>query len=268
MTEPDSRFDFVNALARETGDMLVQFAANTSLTPSFKADQSIVTQADKTADRLIHNAIQKSFPGEPVLSEELQPELPSYLNLSENYTWIIDPLDGTTNFSLRLPYWGVSIACLKNGDPFIGAIYFPLLGELYSAQKGVGAYLNHNLIQSDDAHLYQQISFFSCCSRTYKQYKVTVPYKTRIFGSTCYSLCSVAKGISILGFEATPKIWDIAAGWLVVKEAGKEIEILNNGSPFPVKPNCDYSTINFPTIAGSTDKILARGKDQIIPINP
>lgn len=265
MIDPDSRFDFVNSLAKETGDKLVQIAVNTSLNLSFKADQSIVTEADRTADKFIHDAIQKNFPGEPVLSEELQPVLPSNLNLAENYTWIIDPLDGTTNFSLRLPYWGVSIACLQNGYPFIGAIYFPLLDELFSAQEGFGAFLNGKLIRSDDARLYQQISVFSCCSRTYNQYKVTVPYKTRIFGSTCYSLCSIAKGISILGFEATPKIWDIAAGWLVVTEAGKEIEILNNDSPFPVKANVDYTAINFPTIAAASQKILARGKDQIIP---
>lgn len=266
MTNPISRLDFSIALAKETGEILVQIASSTEVIPSFKADRSIVTEADTKADRHIHNSIHRNFPGEPVLSEELQPFYSLQSDMSDNFLWIIDPIDGTTNFSLGLPFWGVSIACLKNGEPFTAAIYFPLLNELYSAQKGNGAYLNGVPIYSAVAQLYHGVSFFSTCSRTYKHYKVTVPYKARILGSACYTLCSIAKGISILGFEATPKIWDIAAGWLIIQEAGKEIGTLNGVSPFPIMSDIDYAKINFPIIAGASPEITNRAHKQITPI--
>ena len=267
MTGLHSRFELAQLLAKQTGEILLQIASGKQITPSFKTDHSIVTEADTAADKFIHSSIQQHFPGDRVLSEELNPSQPAFLDSEDHFLWIVDPLDGTTNFSLGLPFWGVSIACLQKGEPVAAAINFPVLGELYTAHKGSGANLNNHPLEPDDFYSQAKLSFFSACSRTYQQYKVSVPYKTRILGSTCYNLCSVAKGTSILGFDATPKIWDIAAGWLIILEANKAIDTLNAQVPFPLSGSIDYSKISFPTIAGANKAVLAKARNQIIPYN-
>jgi len=84
-------------------------------------------------------------------------------------------------------------------------------------------------------------------------------------GSAGYSMCAVAKGIAIVAFEATPKIWDIAAGWLLVSEAGGVIETLDFSHPFPIQPGFDYSRKNYPTLAAADRKVLERARAQILP---
>lgn len=267
MTGLLSRFELAQLLAKQTGEILLKIASTKQFTPNFKADHSIVTEADTTADKFIHSNIQQHFPSDRILSEELNPSQPALLDSEDRFLWIVDPLDGTTNFSLGLPFWGVSIACLQKGEPVAAAINFPVLGELYTAHKGSGANLNKMPLEPDGFFSQAKLTFFSACSRTYQQYKVSVPYKTRVLGSTCYNLCSVAKGTSILGFDAVPKIWDIAAGWLIILEAGKAIDTLNAQTPFPLSGGFDYSKISFPTIAGASEAILAKARNQIIPNN-
>lgn len=259
-----NRAEFAVRLAREAGELILSTPKEKRITPDFKSDHSIVTDADKAADYLISSRIQEYFPGETIISEELRPVYTQLQKTQDEFVWIIDPLDGTTNFSLGLPFWGVSIACIKDGFPFVGVIYFPLSNELFSAQKAAGAFVNDEpLVQNN---IYSHLSYFSCCSRTHQQFKVSVPYKTRILGSTCYTLCSVAKGTSILGFEATPKIWDIAAGWIIVEEAGGSINTWGDTKPFPLIQGINYSQINFTTIAGLSQNIITKARQQIIPL--
>jgi myo-inositol-1(or 4)-monophosphatase len=207
-----------------------------------------------------------------VISEELSPilrygwnpiESQGQENLEKNAVWVIDPLDGTTNFSLGLHYWGVSIARLVGGFPEIAAIYFPLIDELYTAQKGKGASLNTEHIYARPAQKGYQRTFFSCCSRTHKYYDVRVRYKTRILGSAAYDLCTVARGVSVLGFQATPKIWDIAAAWLIVEEAGGVIETHDGSNPFPIEAERDYNQQIYPTLAASNRPVLIKGREWI-----
>lgn len=265
MMEMTSRYDFAISLAKEAGQLLVQILNSSSFSTSLKNDHSVVTEADIASDKLILSSIQNHFPNDSIMSEELHPTGAPIPDTLDNYLWIIDPLDGTTNFSLRLPHWGVSIACLYKGEPLIGCVYFPVIDELYSAQNGGGSYLNNNLLQTNSEFSRQNLSFFSCCSRTHQSFNISVPYKARILGSACYTLCSVAKGTAILGFEATPKIWDIAAGWLIIQEAGGLIESLDGKQPFPIVNHIDYSKTNFPVIAGKDQKIISRAHQQIIP---
>ena len=177
---------------------------------------------------------------------------------------MVDPLDGTTNFHLGLPFWGVSIARLVDGWPETAALYFPQLGELYSAQKGQGAWLNGQPLQVRRDQ-FRKLSFFACCSRTLKHYQVDIPYKTRILGCAAYTFCAVARNIALLGFEATPHIWDIAGAWLVVQEAGGEIAALDGQSPLPLRPGLDYACQAFPTLAAADAERLAWARQRILP---
>lgn len=251
---------FMTHLARQAGQMLAaRYRSNNNV--RFKSDRSLVTDADFEADRMITQAIQENFPGEMLLSEELSPQLD---NQARSALWVIDPLDGTTNFALGLPFWGVSIARLIAGYPEVGVVYFPLLDELYFAREAHGAFLNGTRLTVQPPDPNKPWSFFSCCSRTYRDYNISLKYKPRILGSATYSICSVASGIALISFDATPKIWDIAAACLIVKEAGGVIQTHDGSQPFPVRAGVDYSQQIFPTLAAATPDLLQKAQGKIV----
>jgi myo-inositol-1(or 4)-monophosphatase len=257
----DSSLDFVIDLASQTGKKLLEYFKPNGTLTSLKEDYSVVTEADLAADQMIADAIQHNYPGEALISEELQPSIGEM----NSAVWIVDPLDGTTNFSLGMPIWGVSIARVVNGWPTTAAVYFPVLDEMFTSQRGSGAFLNGERIHTQPPIPSKPTSFFSCCTRTFQQYDVTIRYKTRILGSACYSICAVARGMAVVGFEATPKIWDIAASWLVVSEAGGDVDTLTSTKPFPLQANYDYRQKNFPILTGANSDVLTKARGQITP---
>jgi myo-inositol-1(or 4)-monophosphatase len=255
---------FAAQLACQAGELLLDHFKLSGSQTSLKQDRTVVTEADIEADRWIAEKIREEYPGEALVSEELQPVLGG----TGQTAWVIDPLDGTTNFSLGLQLWGVSIARVVEGQPTTAALFFPALDELYTAESGAGAELNGEPIQVRPPEPERPTAFFSCCSRTHRRYEVNVRYKTRILGSAAYTFCAVARGMAILGFEATPKIWDISAGWLLVQEAGGLIETFDGIQPFPLIPGFDYRDRNFPTLAAATPELLAQAREQIRPKSP
>jgi myo-inositol-1(or 4)-monophosphatase len=259
----DASLAFIVELALHTGDHLLSYFKPNGTEASLKDDRSLVTEADLAADRLISAAIQDRFPEDAVLSEELSPELAG----EPRQVWVVDPLDGTTNFSLGLPIWGVSIARVVDGWPEMAAIVFPVLGDLYAAQRDRGATLNGDRLQTRPPVPGLPNAFFSCCTRTHRRYEVNIRYKTRILGSACFSFCAVARGMALIGFEATPKIWDIAASWLIVHEAGGMIRTLDSSQPFPLRSGLDYRKVNLPTLAAANQELLAYAGQEIRPKN-
>ena len=256
---------FAIRLAQEVGKLLLGYFHSTELQAELKSDRSLVTQADLEADRVIKTAIRQRYPDEFILSEEKQPSEAAEEMTSARVVWIIDPLDGTTNFSLGLHYWGVLLARLQDGWPEQAVMYFPAIDELYYSERGQGAYLNHSLLQLKPPGANRPLSFFACCSRTHRLYQVSVPYKTRILGSAAYTLCTVAHSTAILGFEATAKIWDLAAPWLVVCEAGGIVETLDGSQPFPLSTGVDFYNRSFPILAAANAAVAQRAHLQIIP---
>jgi myo-inositol-1(or 4)-monophosphatase len=252
---------FAINLARQAGDLLCDRFHWAGVPAKSKDDSSVVTEADLAADRLITQTIAEVYPEDAILSEEAN----TTLRAETGSIWIIDPLDGTTNYSLGLPVWGVSIARITDGQPAIAAVYFPLLDELYSAQRASGAFRNGAPISVKDRDPKQTAAFFSCCTRTHRRYRVDVPYKTRILGSAAYSLCMVARGSALLAFEATPKIWDLAGGWLLVREAGGVIDTLSGSPPFPLRGNGNLARIEYPTLAAASASLAQQARSQIIP---
>jgi myo-inositol-1(or 4)-monophosphatase len=261
-------YTFAVQLSQEAGDYLARvFGANrlgTLLHTRLKTDRSLVTEADVAADQMIAGGIQRNFPGEPILSEELNPGLPVEAGGS-GALWVVDPLDGTTNYSLGLPVWGVLIARLVDGMPEFAVLNFPRLGELYTARKGQGATLNGEPIHTRPPDSNRPLAFFTCCSRTHRRYKVSIPYKTRILGAAAYSFCSVATGMALVGFEAAPKIWDLTAGWLLVEEAGGAVEAFEGPAPFPVRGGLAYEHLEFPVLMAANQGALEKARQQIVP---
>ena len=251
--------EFATNLAIQTGGVLQKYFKPSGIQASEKPDHTVVTEADLTADRLITSAIHEHFPQDEIISEESSHRLDN----TQAPVWIIDPLDGTTNFSLGLPIWGVSIARLIDGFPQIGVLYFPLINELYITKRGSGSTLNHVPITTRAPDPNQPMSFFACCSRSFRLYNINIPYKPRIMGSGAYIFCLVARGSALLGFDAAPKIWDLAAGWLLVEEAGGRNTAHEGSLPFPISTSIDYCMTNFPTLAAANAKLSEFGQKKI-----
>ncbi len=247
--------EFAINLAVETGDLLQKYYRPGGVHAASKPDQTVVTAADLAADELVTRRLNAHFPHDGIVSEESS----HYLIDPHAPTWVIDPLDGTTNYSLGLPVWGVSIARLVDGFPQLGVVFFPRINELYTASRGSGSFLNHERIKTRAPDPAQPMSFFSCCSRTFRNYTVTIPYKPRIMGSSTYSFCMVARGSALLGFDATPKIWDLSAVWLLVEEAGGLIQSFEGARVFPITMNTDYSVTSYPVLAAATPALLEKG---------
>jgi myo-inositol-1(or 4)-monophosphatase len=259
----DSTLSFSIQLARESGEILLDYFRRPYIKTDYKPDHSIVTEADVAVDRHISQAIRTAFPEDILLSEELQPDFsPSGNNVS---FWIVDPLDGTTNFSLGLHYWGISLVRVENGFPNLAVQYFPYLNEIYTAQKGCGIYLNETQIHVCSPNPANRTTFFSCCSRTIKNYQVSIPYKIRIFGSATYSLCSLARGNALISFEAKAKIWDFAGAWLMIPEAGGCIELFDRRDPFPLSPGNQYAGQNYAILGTATPELMEKARQKIIP---
>ena len=223
-----------------------------------KSDHTLVTEADTQADHLIQEFIQEHYPGEGILSEEKSTIFPD-----TEHTWVIDPLDGTVNFSKGLLYWGVSIAHLVNGVPQDGAIYFPMLDEIYTASRGIGAFLNNEPLSVKPQARDEKVPLFVHCSRMHQRYTARVRYKKRSLGAAAYHLCLVAKNTAALALEGTPRIWDFAAGWLIIEEAGAVIKTLGSEPPFPAQPGVDYAKKPYPILAARSPAILAEAQDKI-----
>ena len=184
----------------------------------------LVTDADRAAEKECVAILQRHYPDHSILAEE------SGASGRSAFRWIIDPLDGTTNYAHNVPHFAVSIACEFEGEIRVGAIYNPISGELFSARKGGGAWLNTQQIHctatkvADEALMatgfpyYIQerprevLELFSAFARRARG--------IRRFGSAALDLAYVAAGRFDGFFEIGLRAWDMAAGALLVEEAG------------------------------------------------
>ena len=253
--------DFAIRIAKETGDTLMKYYRATGIQAVKKADKSAVTEADLAADEFLRREIQRAYPQDGLISEEAGTTYPE----GKSSVWVVDPLDGTTNFSLGLHHWGVAINRFSDGQPELTALYFPIIDELFTAQRDEGAFLNGERLKATLPDENQPFSFFSCCTRTIRHYNINLRYKTRVLGAAAYGLSTVARGNAVLAFETTPKIWDLAGSWLLTEEAGGMIRVLDGSTPFPLIPGTDYKDKSYPILAAATPELWAEGQQNIIP---
>ncbi len=256
--------EFASRLAEKAGNLLKEYFRSDTLQVGFKSDHSLVTAADLAADALIGEELRAHYPDDLLLSEETSPALRADQDIENKSLWVVDPLDGSTNFNLGLQYWGISLARLEHGFPSLAVIHFPLLDETYSAVRGEGAWLNGATLRIQPQK-FHKIAYFACCARTHKSYQVEIPYKTRILGSAAYTYCAVARSAAIIGFEVTPKIWDLAGAWLIVEQAGGSLATIDGETPFPVRSGLDYSQRCYPTLASYDPQRLAWARERIQP---
>ena len=255
---PDSTLD-LNAVERTA--VAIATAAGQILLARFgrvaareKDDGTLVTEADHAADDYIAAALTRAFPDHALLSEERNTR---YVAASP-YTWVIDPLDGTTNFARRMPIFGVSMALLWHGDPVVGVLAFPFLHEVYTAIAGYGAYCNDEPIHTDAASLPDDQHLIMQCTRTPRLFTVKSPLKPRIMGSAAYHVVAVANGAALASIDATPKVWDLAAAYLILREAGGAAVGLDAPTIFPLSPqDRDYGRLAMPMLAAASPACLS-----------
>jgi myo-inositol-1(or 4)-monophosphatase len=223
-----------------------------------KADGSLVTPSDRWADDTLRHAIRQAFPEHGVLSEETEHRFPD-----RAWCWIIDPLDGTTNFARGFPLWGISLGLLYQGTPVFGYVAIPPLQQVYygywPGDSGLtmptGAWCNGQPIQVSQAPLSPN-QCFNLCTRSTAVLRQAFPAKVRMWGVATYNLLSVAAGLALGGVEATPKIWDIAAVWPIVQAAGGIWQALDGQPVFPLPADQDYGHQAFPTLVVSRPDLL------------
>lgn len=222
-----------------------------------KADGSLVTKYDKWADAELRDRIAKAFPDHGVLTEEAEHIFPG-----TDWCWVIDPIDGTTNFTRGVPLWGISLGLLYKGTPVFGHVYIPPVTQhfygFYPGDSGLdmpkGAFVNGEAIGTGEEHP-SESRLFSLCARSLKVLQNPFPCKIRMLGVATYNLLTVASGVSLGAVEATPKIWDIAAVWAITQAAGASWTDLNGQAAFPLEIGKDYSTYPFPTLVTRHDLV-------------
>ena len=221
-----------------------------NISASNKSDGSLITSCDLWSDKTIVDGLSKIAPDEGVLSEEGEKTIPK-----SDAFWIVDPLDGTTNFAAGIPFWSISVARFVNSKPQSSFLIIPTLNKSFTAIKGEGVWLNNQKIICDNNS--QKSSCVSLCSRSIKILQINpkeiFPGKIRLLGVSSLNLTSVAMGQTFGAIEATPKIWDIAAAWLILEELNCIIDWLEI-NPCDLNKGKDLTNVNFPLIAGRTKK--------------
>ncbi len=227
--------------AREAGEIQLRHFRGTHLDIMTKYNEfDVVTIADKESEKLILRRIKESFPEHSVLSEESGES-----DTDSRWRWVIDPLDGTTNYSQGLPVFSVSIALEYDGEAVAGVVYAPYLDEMFSAIKGEGAFLNGKRIGcAEKCSLSQAVvatgmpvdkaenpdnNFDNVAA------VVTKVRGLRRYGSAAIDLSYVAAGFLDAFWELSLLRWDIAAGALIAAEAGAVVEFL--------RPEREYSIL-------------------------
>lgn len=227
MMETSRWLEFAIDVAREAGQVLLA-AGQTSLEVQEKGVVDLVTNADRASEALIRERIEAAFPLHDFLGEE------SWVGHnpvpSDRPLWIVDPLDGTTNFAHGLPLWSVSIACVAHGSPCVGVVHDPSRGETFWAEAGQGSFCNGSRIRvSDRATLRDSllVTGFPYDIQTSSHDNVDHfrdflkrTRGVRRLGSAAIDLAYVACGRFDGFWEMKLHAWDIAAGVLLVNEAG------------------------------------------------
>ncbi len=220
-----------------------------------KDDGSLVTRCDRWSDQTIGDAIATTFPEHGFLTEEGTHQFPA-----QDWCWIIDPIDGTTNFTRGIPIWAISLGLLYQGTPVFGYVHLPPLDQTFhgfwqAPNHTNGAFLNDVPITTrTEAPAPNQ--FFSLCARSTDILKQPFPCKVRMLGSAAYNILTVAAGMTLGAVEATPKIWDIAAVWPILQAAGGAWQALEPDPIFPLQVGESYGDRPYPTLAVSNIQLL------------
>lgn len=219
----------------EAGNVLMHYYGNLEHVETKSGEIDLITEADHRSEEIIIEGIRKAFPDHHILAEESGL---SVHHVSE-FRWVIDPLDGTTNYAHTFPAFCISIGVEHAGRIILGAVYNPYYRELFFAERGGGAFLNEKPIhvsQTRDLSQSLVVTGFAYDRRERADYYLRFfrafmmrCHGVRRIGSAALDMCFVACGRVEGYWEENLKPWDTAAGWLIVEEAGGRVSDYSGG---------------------------------------
>lgn len=220
-------------IAREAGALLANYYERR---PAYelKGEFDLVTEADRNSEKLVVERLRAHFPSHAIVAEE-----GGGVKNSSEYTWYVDPLDGTTNFAHSFPMFNVTLGLARAGEVIAGVVYDPIRQEMFSAERGAGAYLNSRRIRVSGAKkLADSLASTGFPSRKrhanvnihfYYQLAMAT-HGVRRTGSAAIDLAYVSCGRLDFFWEFGLNPWDMAAGTLLVEEAGGRVTDMNGGA--------------------------------------
>jgi len=220
-SEIETRLNLAKDLSIKAGEILISnFGKNFSFEK--KEDGSLVSEIDVEIEKWVIPEIRRNFPEDVILSEESQKN-----GGDGGFLWVIDPLDGTHNYIKGINLFGSSFAICRQGFVQAGVINLPVRGEVFWAVKGEGAYCNSRKICVSERKLKDSTMIFdsSIGKNPEKLLKVLdvlsrKVFNIRMFGSSVWGLCEIARGGAEFEIEFFDRLWDFAAGLLIIEEAG------------------------------------------------
>ncbi|MCL4506132.1 MAG: inositol monophosphatase [Chloroflexi bacterium] len=251
---PEGALEFARELAHRTGERLKH--ASGGLIASTKQDGTLVTASDIETDQRMGDAIKASYPDHGVLSEE-----GVKVYGGEEWCWIIDPIDGTTNFMWGYPGWGVLVGLLHYGQPVLGVAEFPPFGLQFYAVSGQGAWRSSAAgdepIHASTERALTSTQLFVIGTRSQRQGLLKLPCKLRLPGSSGFDFALLASGACVGVYDSTVHVWDIAALWSLLEESGAQVVTDRPGGVFPLQAGVDYSSVEFAVVGAGTSELLA-----------
>ncbi len=243
---------------QEAGKILLENFGKISEYEVKESQSSIVTKTDVESEKRIMQIVAASFPSHNLLGEET-----GFRNNNSEYTWVVDPIDGTSNFAAGIPWFGILICVLKNDKPQMSGCYLPVQNQMYFAEKGKGAFLNNSSISISKENdlknilMAYSLDFSDVPGKTEHEAQIIqrlVQSVRNMRSTNCLvDFCYTADGKLGACANQTTKIWDIAAPVLLVEEAGGiATNLKGEAFNFSVSEN-DYDR-NFEIVA--SNKIL------------
>jgi myo-inositol-1(or 4)-monophosphatase len=218
--------------------------------PEAKSDGTPVTDADHQADQALTRAISAAFPDHGIVSEEQETVSPG-----TDFCWVIDPIDGTSNFTAGLPYWCISVALTFEGEVVFGVVDAPPFGRRSVALRGRGTtrggrrlHVREPVDWHDGRNRHVPVMLTTGTARRARSAGLRL--NPRVMGATALDLATVADGTAAASVALIPKVWDVAAGALLVTEAGGTVETLHGDPLLPLRPGVEYATRSAATAAG------------------
>ena len=225
----------IKASEKASKILIRDFGEIEKLQISVKGPSDFVSSADTKAEKIIITELMKAKKNYSILSEEGG----SKINRDSKNVWIIDPIDGTTNFLHGVPHFAISIALKSDNEIVSGVIYDPIKDEMFYAEKNNGAFFNNKRIKVSKKKNIQ-----SCLFGTGGKEKIETDLITRKSGSAALDMAYVAAGRYDGYFQNNLNLWDIAAGIIIVKEAGGVINEINLSENDNIKIRASSTAIN------------------------
>ena len=225
----------IKASQKASKALIRDFGEIEKLQVSVKGPSNFVTNADIKAEKIIIEELMKAKKNYSIISEENG----SKINSDSENVWIIDPIDGTSNFLHGIPHFAISIALKSNNEIISGLIYDPIKDEMFYAEKNNGAFFNNQRIKVS-----KKKEIENCLFATGGKEKVISDFITRKTGSAALDMAYVAAGRYDGYFQNNLNLWDVAAGIIIIKEAGGIVNEINLSNHSNIKIIASSSRIN------------------------